>query len=185
MHRYHECSCVSPFEWAARYIVPLNSNHVVYAQLCDASDSCYMDAANRFRDSDSISLTYGAACSLECTTNEFIVKRSAIAAPTQWYSHDIKKFVEASQMPLTATWNETWFSDVRLNYVGIDVICESTRVEVYTQKAAISPVDVISNVGGQTGLWIGISFLSLMEIIEMLYRLIRRQCHRIRNKLHG
>ncbi|CAF4410788.1 unnamed protein product, partial [Adineta steineri] len=36
-----------------------------------------------------------------------------------------------------------------------------------------------SNVGGQTGLWIGISFLSLMELAEMIYRLIRSQCHRL------
>ena len=59
-------------------------------------------------------------------------------------------------------------------------MCESTRVEVYTQQASMSPVDVISNVGGQTGLWIGISFLSLMEIAEMIYRLIRHRCQRVR-----
>ncbi|CAF1543387.1 unnamed protein product, partial [Adineta steineri] len=77
----------------------------------------------------------------------------------------------------------TWSSDIQANYVGIDVVCESTRVETYTQQASISIVDVISNVGGQTGLWMGISFLSLMEIVEMLYRLLRYQYHRIRRRL--
>ncbi|CAF1214339.1 unnamed protein product [Adineta steineri] len=182
-YTYDECGCVSPYEWAARYIIPTGTNYVVHARLCDASDSCYSDAADRFRDSDSISLSYGAACGLECTTNEFVVKLSAIATPAQWYSHEIRKFVETSAVPVTPTWNETWLEDIRLNYVGIAVVCESTRVEVYTQQATITAVDVISNVGGQTGLWIGISFLSLMEIAEMIYRIIRHQCHCIRNKL--
>ncbi|CAF4945099.1 unnamed protein product, partial [Rotaria sp. Silwood1] len=46
----------------------------------------------------------------------------------------------------------------------------------------------LSNVGGQTGLWIGISFLSVMEFIEMLYRILRYEFHIIRraitNKLY-
>ena len=63
---------------------------------------------------------------------------------------------------------------------------ESALVETCTETATLELVDVISNVGGQTGLWIGISFLSLMEIIEMFYRLIRHHFHlvRIAMKIH-
>jgi len=61
--------------------------------------------------------------------------------------------------------------------VAIDVVRESILIEKYTQHATMSKVDVLSNVGGQTGLWIGISFLSLMEVAELLYRLIRHQYH--------
>ncbi|CAF3136211.1 unnamed protein product [Rotaria sp. Silwood2] len=59
----------------------------------------------------------------------------------------------------------------------MEVICQSTEVENYIQEASIHSFDIISNVGGHTRLWIGISFLSIMEFIEMLYRLIRYQCH--------
>ena len=55
------------------------------------------------------------------------------------------------------------------------MVCESLLVENLTQQPSMTGVDVISNVGGQTGLWIGISFLSIMEIVEMLYRLARHQ----------
>ena len=48
-------------------------------------------------------------------------------------------------------------------------------IENLTQQPSMTAVDVISNVGGQTGLWIGISFLSIMEIVEMLFRLGRHQ----------
>lgn len=71
------------------------------------------------------------------------------------------------------------------NYIAVNIVCETTRVETYTEAASISPVDLLSNIGGQTGLWIGISFLSLMELIEMLYRLVRYHYHVLRRRVRG
>ncbi|CAF1305218.1 unnamed protein product [Adineta steineri] len=183
-YTYQECGCVSPFEWSTRYIVLPGTTTVIHASLCNTSDICYANAADRFRSSSSIARIFASDCNQECSINKFLIKLSSIAAPTSWYLNDIKNFVESvSTIPLSSNWSTTWSSDIQANYVGIDVVCESTRVETYTQQASISVVDVISNVGGQTGLWMGISFLSLMEIIEMLYRLIRYQYHRIRRRL--
>jgi hypothetical protein len=97
--------------------------------------------------------------------------------------NDIKQFVESSSIPLPANWSTTWPTEIQANYVGLSVVCETTRVDSYTQQATLGAVDVVSNVGGQTGLWIGISFLSLMEVAEMLFRLIRHQYYRIRYKI--
>ena len=72
---------------------------------------------------------------------------------------------------------------IHKNYLSLTVVRETTIVENSTQKAQLGIVDILSNIGGQTGLWIGISFLSIMEFIEMLYRLIRHQCHSIRLRL--
>jgi hypothetical protein len=38
------------------------------------------------------------------------------------------------------------------NYVAVDVVCVTTIVETYTESASINFVDLISNLGGQTGL---------------------------------
>jgi hypothetical protein len=95
----------------------------------------------------------------------------------------IKQFVESSSIPLSANWSTTWPSEIQANYVALEVVCENTVVTNYTQQGTLGAVDVVSNVGGQTGLWIGISFLSLMEIAEMLYRLIRYQCNLFREKV--
>ncbi|CAF3987504.1 unnamed protein product, partial [Rotaria sp. Silwood1] len=73
--------------------------------------------------------------------------------------------------------------EIQNNYVAVDVVCETNRVEAYTQDASISSVDLLSNVGGHTGLWIGISFLSIMELVEMLYRLIRYHYYILRGKI--
>jgi hypothetical protein len=92
----------------------------------------------------------------------------------------IKAFVENSSLPLPTNWSTTWRDQIYNNYLEISVVRETTIVENYTQTAKIKLVDVISNIGGQTSLWIGMSFLSLMELIEMIYRLIRYTFHATR-----
>ena len=72
--------------------------------------------------------------------------------------------------------------EIQENYVELKVHCESLLVEHYNQTPSITPVDVLSSIGGHTGLWIGISFLSLMELVEVAYRLIRTQFHLLRRK---
>jgi hypothetical protein len=156
--------------------------NIVYAELCNMSSTCYSDAADVFQSSDSISNMFAADCGLECFSIEFPLKLSSVSSPPQWLMPDIKQFVESSSIPLSVNWSTTWSSDIQANYIGVDIVCESTIVESYTQQATLGATDVLSNVGGQTGLWIGMSFLSLMEIAEMFYRLIRYRCHRIREK---
>ncbi len=94
----------------------------------------------------------------------------------------IKAFVENSSVPLPANWSTTWQQQIYANYLQVSVIRETTIVENYTQIATIQLVDVLSNIGGQTSLWIGMSFLSMMELAEMLYRLIQYQYRVIRRR---
>lgn len=124
-------------------------------------------------------------CGQECTSNTFLVKSSALEAPVDSQMQDIEAFVQSRSIRLPANWSTDSRNEILHNYVALEVICETTRTEIYTQQAAINLVDVISNIGGQTGLWLGISFLSIMEVTEMLYRLIRAQCHSLRNISNG
>lgn len=97
-----------------------------------------------------------------------------------------KGFVESISVPLPSDWSTNWLAHIQQNYVSFDVVCESNRVDNYTQEASVDAVSVLSDVGGQSGLWIGISFLSIMEFIEMIYRVIRYEfriiLRTIRNK---
>ncbi len=181
--RYHKCGCVSPSQWAARSVVLPGTDTVILAPLCNVTDSCYPKAAAELMITPSVRTIFCADCQQECSTVDFTIKSSALAAPARYLMAGIKQFVESSSIPLPANWFTTWPSEIEANYVALEVVCESNRVTTYTQEATISAVDVISNAGGQTGLWIGVSFLSLMEIAEMLYRLIRYQCYDARRKL--
>ncbi|CAF0767303.1 unnamed protein product [Adineta ricciae] len=182
-YTYEQCGCISPLQWAFRYILVPGTNRIVQAPLCNISDPCYTEAAIRTQGPNPPSPTFDLNCGLECTTNEFVVRLSSSLAPTSWYMDEVKSFVESSSIRLSKNWSTNWAAEIGRNYVGIEVVTESTKVEVYTQQASLSRVDVLSNIGGQTGLWIGISFLSLMEIAEMVFRLIRYQSHSICRKL--
>jgi hypothetical protein len=179
-HSYQQCGCVSPYEWSIRSIVLPGTSNIVVAPLCHVVDTCYTDATVRLSTSTSIWNEFCSNCTQECSTVDFLVTPSSVTAPSDPYAHIAKSFVESVSVPLPTNWTTNWLSEVQNNYISLDVVCESTQVEVYTQSASISGVDLLSNVGGLTGLWIGISFLSLMEFVEMLYRLLHYQYQIIR-----
>ncbi|UJR36542.1 hypothetical protein I4U23_029262 [Adineta vaga] len=177
---YSKCNCGSPHRWAARFIVPPGVDKPIHIPLCNLSDSCYTEATSEIRNTQNIWTSYCATCDQECTYNDFIIRPTSLLAPPTYLLNDIKQFVESTTIPLPHNWSTSWVTDIQSSYVSLEVAYETTRTEVYSQQATISPVDVISNVGGHTGLWIGISFLSLMEIAEMIFRLCNSQCHRLR-----
>ena len=156
---------------------------MIVAPLCNVSDKCYASAAAVFFTSEPLMATYCAYCPPQCVVTSFNVNPSLWRAPPSWLMGDIKAFVERSGVPLPTDWTTGWRSHVESSYLSVELIHESSFVENYTQIATLTAIDALSNVGGQTGLWIGVSFLSLMELAEMLFRLVRYQVQIIRNKL--
>lgn len=95
----------------------------------------------------------------------------------------IKKQVESLPISLRQNWSANWCEEIRNSYLIVEARLKTGHKETYTQTPSMSGVDVLSNVGSQTGLWIGISSLSLMEIIEVLFRLARHQYHVLLRKI--
>ena len=126
---------------------------------------------------------YCSDCSQECFIKNFAMQTSSLSAPGEWELERIKEFVENSSVPLSVDWYSTWREEITKNYVAIDVVRETNIIENNTQSVSIGIVDLLSNIGGQTGLWIGVSFLSIMEIIEMVYRIIQHEYYVIQRKL--
>jgi hypothetical protein len=144
---------------------------------------CYTAAGTELMNNQAIWTNYCPDCTQECSTVDFTIKSSSVLAPPQFFMNDIKQFVESSTIPLPVNWSTSWTSEILSSYVAFQVSYESTRTEVYAEQPTIAPVDVVSNVGGQTGLWIGISFLSLMEVVEIIYRLLHYQGYRLRDAI--
>lgn len=138
---------------------------------------------NQLLDSPDLVDTYCSDCTTQCSVVDFIIQTSSLTAPVYWQKNSIKRFVENSTIPLPNDWSTAWTTYVETNYLSVSIVRESAIVENNTQTVTIGLVDVLSNIGGHTGLWIGISFLSIMEIIEMLYRLLRYQCQKIHSTI--
>lgn len=180
--RYQQCQCVSPRYWSARSVLSPVTGQLIEAQLCNASNTCHKNATDRLSASDTLWNEHCSQCAQACSVVDFSVTVSGANTVTDIYASFAKEFVENSGVPLPTNWNTTWLSEIQQNYMSLEITCQSNIVENYTQEASLSAVDVLSNVGGHTGLWIGISFLSIMEFVEMLYRLVRHEIHLMRRK---
>ena len=186
VERYRECGCINPHQWSVRSVNLFASDVIVDAPLCNISNPCYLQAADRLMKVRAIWRSWCADCTQECQTMDFGLTLSSMVAPVDWMFDEIRAFVENSSIPLPSDWATAWRAHVQSNYIAIEIIGDTLQLEKLTQQATLSSVDVLSNVGGHSGLWIGISFLSLMELAEMLYRLGRSNFHllkiRIREK---
>ncbi|CAF0993422.1 unnamed protein product [Rotaria sordida] len=177
---YQQCGCINPIQWNTRLIFLPETEEIIMAPLCNTSDKCYVEAAHVFLTSSSLLEKHCSYCPQQCSVTDFNIKSSLWKSPPTWLIDDIKTFVENSEIPLPIDWSTNWRSHIDSSYLSVELVHESSVVENYTQTATMSAVDVLSNVGGQTGLWIGVSFLSIMELAEMVYRLVRYQYHAIR-----
>ena len=180
---YKKCGCGHPFRWTVRSMILPGTDQPMAIPYCKINNPCYNAAVSELMNTKSIWSTYCFDCTQECWTADFAIKSSSLSAPPAFLMNDIKNFVEASGVPLAVNWSTSWMTEIQSSYLSLEVAYESTRTEVYVEQPTIAPVDVISNVGGQTGLWIGISFLSLMEIAEMIYRLLHYQCYKLRKTI--
>ena len=70
------------------------------------------------------------------------------------------------------TQNEIFKNQQIENFVYFTVYYESLQYKVIDQIAQMNVFDLISNIGGNLGLFIGISFLSFAELIELLVEII-------------
>ncbi len=145
--------------------------------------TCYQYASVRFTTTPSLWDEFCSNCTQECSTVDFLLTPSSLTAPSIPFANVTKSFVESTAVPLPEDWETNWLTEVKNNYVSLQVVCDSNQVENNTQEAAMSPVDVLSNVGGQTGLWIGMSFLGIMEFVEMFYRLFRYELRIIKQAI--
>lgn len=163
--------------WDIRYLQLPVTKQVVLAPLCHVMNPCYSNASRTYMSEPLVTQENSSYdCPQRCSNVDFLVEKSSSAAPLEWEMEMIKEFVENSTIPLASNWSNTWRTQIRENYIAITLLRESNVVENRTQSASLGLVDILSNIGGQMGLWIGISLLSFMELLEMLFRLIRYEC---------
>jgi uncharacterized membrane protein SpoIIM required for sporulation len=82
-----------------------------------------------------------------------------LQAPTIATQLTMKEWLETNSLTnssrtisLPADWSSNSSIYINQNYVGLEIALGTYLVTSYTQSAALSWTDVISNVGGQTGL---------------------------------
>lgn len=156
--------------------------------MCEPDNLCPTDASNKILKSTKSWHAFCSHCKPSCSVTEFIVTSSTANILPKSNAVYIKKLVEKLPVPLPKEWNTSWFYEVQSNYLSVEFVSQSNMIESYKQEASFGPIELVANVGGQSGLWLGISLLSVVECVLLLYYLLLYSACRllciVRNRIH-
>jgi amiloride-sensitive sodium channel subunit alpha len=154
-----KCKCYD------RYHPRINSNKV-----CNTTweDDCTKKQQEIFDESD-LSPECNELCPFECKKMIFSTIHSQI---NEFSNEKAKKYFEHKLLkPKYEQFNSS-LSDVKQSVINLNVFYDRLSFTEITEKPSFTFVDLVSNVGGTFGLFIGISLLSLLEVVEIIYEML-------------
>ena len=116
-------------------------------------DRVYYDFVERDLDADCL-----AQCPLECDSVDYSFTVSSSAYPSVYF-YDLYK----DRLPMVSSYDE-----FKESLATIKIYYPALSYTKLSELPKTSVVDLLSSIGGTLGLYIGISFLSLVEIVEIL-----------------
>ena len=101
-------------------------------------------------------------CPLECESIDYDLTISSAAYPTRNYFEFNKDYFNGTRD----------FEELRSSLYKINIFYPNLGYVELEELPQTSVIDLLSNIGGTMGLYIGISFLSLIEIVEVVLEVI-------------
>ena len=98
-------------------------------------------------------------CKPECNKIGYKSEVSSFNYPAKLYEQQVLQLVPHYHN----------ISDVRDNVMYVNIYFDNTVTEVSTEKAAVSGWQVISDLGGSLGLFLGASLITVAEILEFFF----------------
>ncbi|CAF1417442.1 unnamed protein product [Rotaria sordida] len=177
---FSRCFCILPIPFLMRHVFSLDDNGLHFTNTCmpnTTEEECALTARQKIAENASLMAIWCSRCAPQCKHTQFSIDVSALLAPTAHQKASLKKILLENNLNLSLPNDFATNYDAYMdaNYLRVTVTCASPYVTINKQKAKLTFVDTFSAIGGQTGLWIGLSTLSLMEFCELIYRLIMKQ----------
>lgn len=117
-------------------------------------------------------------CPHECSSRKYDVSVSYADFPSRTVMdilmREIDYFKWAFQLKKTANSSASFDSLelARTSLVSLSIYYDDIRYTSITESPSITFVDLIASIGGTLGLFIGISLLSFVEVIELLLEIV-------------
>jgi hypothetical protein len=144
------------------------NNGIIY--VCDSSDqiTCKDDIIANFstiqyksRLSDCIK-----SCPYACSSMEYIVVPQISLYPNKYYAENILSlYAEKKGLNLSS-------ENIYKAFVKVNIYYESMQYTSMVESPSFTGQSLLANVGGYFGLCLGLSLLSLVEIIELIFKII-------------
>lgn len=111
-------------------------------------------------------------CPLECDSVTYSISNSFAQYPSTTYAETLKNnpvlesFFGYNQTAIT-------YDQLRRRVVSFTVFYTQLNYNRFTQLQKTALIDLVSSVGGTLGLFLGMSFLSFIEIVDLVIRVTR------------
>eukprot|EP00057_Strongylocentrotus_purpuratus_P010543 XP_011665017.1 PREDICTED: acid-sensing ion channel 4-like [Strongylocentrotus purpuratus] len=89
------------------------------------------------------------------------------------YNAEIRRYVNREN---TAEWT-------RRNMAKVEIFYDEFNYEHIRQEPAYMIADLLSDIGGQLGLWVGLSIITIFEFLEGAWLILAFFCSRFGNKI--
>ena len=131
--------------------------------------SCFKKVSEAFVDKNVYEVCH-PHCPLECESISYSISLSFAKFPNQiYYRQLINNSLIKSKYPVEYNIK---YSDIEQSVVAFNVYYDDLKYTTITEVAKTTITDLISNMGGLLGLFIGVSFLSFGELVEMALEVI-------------
>ena len=123
-------------------------------------------------------------CLMECNPKYFSKLATMTSYPTAWYADQLFKSYILNQTLINNNLNSSNISFTYLQNVvsKVNIFYQELIYTSIAESPASTISDLISFIGGNLGLFLGMSFLSLVEVIDILIQLIQVQLKKEMNK---
>ena len=138
------------------------------------NDQKFKDCINKkvqnFFNNNDVQKDCSTFCPLECDTFYFQIENSFSQFPSLNEAQTLLN--KSSIRSLYPSGYNITYEDLKNSFTSISVYYDDLSYTAITEDAKMSQVDLVSNLGGLLGLFIGLSFLSFGEILEAFFEIV-------------
>jgi hypothetical protein len=125
-------------------------------------------------------------CPAECYTTTYSFKSSTQAYPARSYAYSLLK--DESMLARFENKTNVDYETLKENILAVNVYFEALESTTIDEGKQMEMVDLIAGIGGTLGLFLGISVLSLFEVVEILLEILlsktkKQKSNKIKNIL--
>ena len=133
---------------------------------------CFTTKTVDFYSNSSLVSNCYSKCPQECDTVNYDLQISFADYPTQFYSTLIKSyFAYWNNYYPRIFYNFTDHAELKKNILAINLYFQDTSYMLIEENLAKTPEQLIADIGGLLGLWVGASLLSIIEVFELALEL--------------
>ncbi|KAJ1183843.1 hypothetical protein NDU88_000656 [Pleurodeles waltl] len=129
--------------------------------------NAYIQCADHTLDAMVEDTTERCSCPTPCNMTRYGKEISMVRIPNKGSARYLAKKYQK---------NETYIKE---NFLVLDIFFEALNFETIEQKKAYDLAGLLGDIGGQMGLFIGASILTILEILDYIYEVIKVKVNRI------